>query len=71
VDVGKTLFAQIIEFIPWTSFARIVQRYDGNSGVRALSVSIFEKTEISCALQADDTAINLPTSDNQLNLFNI
>ena len=35
--VGKTLFAQIMEFVPWTSFARIVQRHGGNSGVRTLS----------------------------------
>jgi Domain of unknown function (DUF4372)/Transposase DDE domain len=37
VNAGKTLFAQIMEFVPWTSFARIVQRHGGNSGVRALS----------------------------------
>ena len=35
--VGKPLFAQIMEFVPWTSFARIVQRHGGNSGVRTLS----------------------------------
>jgi Domain of unknown function (DUF4372)/Transposase DDE domain len=35
--VGKTLFAQVMEFVPWTSFARIVQRHGGNSGVRTLS----------------------------------
>jgi Domain of unknown function (DUF4372)/Transposase DDE domain len=35
--VGKTLFAQVMEFVPWTSFARIVQRYGGNAGVRTLS----------------------------------
>ena len=35
--VGKTLFAQVMEFVPWTSFARIVHRYAGNSGVRTLS----------------------------------
>ena len=35
--VGKTLFAQIMEFVPWTSFGRIVDRYGGNSGVRRLS----------------------------------
>ena len=34
---GKTLFAQIMEFVPWTSFTRIVQRYCGNVGVRTLS----------------------------------
>jgi hypothetical protein len=37
VNVGKTLFAQIMEFVPWTSFTRIVDRYDGNAGVRTLS----------------------------------
>ena len=35
--VGKTLFAQVMEFVPWTSFARIVQRHGGNSGLRTLS----------------------------------
>jgi hypothetical protein len=35
--VGKTLFAQIMEFVPWTSFARIVQRYSGGAGARTLS----------------------------------
>jgi hypothetical protein len=37
VNAGKTLFAQVMEFVPWTSFARIVHRYGGNSGVRTLS----------------------------------
>ena len=35
--MGKTLFAQIMEFVPWTSFARIVARHGGDSGVRVLS----------------------------------
>ena len=35
--VGKTLFAQVMEFVPWTSFSRIVHRYQGNAGVRTLS----------------------------------
>ena len=37
MNAGKTLFAQVMEFVPWTSFARIVQRYDGNAGVRTLT----------------------------------
>jgi len=37
VNVGKTLFAQLMEFVPWTSFTRIVHRYAGDSGVRRLS----------------------------------
>ena len=35
--VGKTLFAQVMEFVPWTSFTRIVDRHAGNSGVRTLT----------------------------------
>lgn len=37
MNLGKTLFAQLMEFMPWTSFARIVARYGGDSGVRNLS----------------------------------
>jgi IS4 transposase len=39
--------------------------------LQILSVSVFEKTEISCALQGDNPAIDLPANANQLNLFNI
>ena len=37
MNLGKTLFAQLMEFVPWTSFARIVARHGGDSGVRNLS----------------------------------
>ncbi|WP_027951273.1 IS4 family transposase [Haliea salexigens] len=37
MNVGKTLFAQIMDFIPWTSFARIVDRHAGNAGVRKMT----------------------------------
>ncbi|MDP1595303.1 MAG: transposase, partial [Methylotenera sp.] len=39
--------------------------------LQILSVSIFEKTLISCALQPDTNRIIMPMSDNQLNLFEI
>ena len=37
MNVGKTLFAQLMEFVPWTSFGRIVDRYSGNAGVRRMT----------------------------------
>jgi transposase len=37
MNTGKTLFAQIMDFLPWSTFDRIVSRYDGNRGVRKLS----------------------------------
>jgi hypothetical protein len=33
---GKTLFAQVMDFLPWSSFERIVQRYGGDHRVRTL-----------------------------------
>jgi len=37
VNTGTTLFAQVMEFVPWTSFSRIVERYKGNARVRTLT----------------------------------
>ena len=37
MNVGKTLFAQVMEFVTWSSFSRIVQRYAGDAGVRSPS----------------------------------
>jgi transposase len=37
MNTGKTLFAQLIDFLPWKTFGRIVARYDGDSRVRTLS----------------------------------
>ena len=31
MNIGKTLFAQVMEFIPWSSFSRIVKRYQGDA----------------------------------------
>ena len=33
---GKTLFAQLMDCLPWTTFARIVSRYDGNRYVKTM-----------------------------------
>jgi hypothetical protein len=37
MNVGKTLFAQVMEFVPWKTFGRIVASHQGDSGVRTLS----------------------------------
>src|SRR5674476_660205 len=34
--VGKTLFAQVMEFVPWKTFGRIIERHTGDAGVRTL-----------------------------------
>jgi transposase len=37
MQVGKTLFAQLMDFLPWTTFTRIVGRYGGDHRVRILT----------------------------------
>jgi transposase len=34
---GQTLFAQLMDFVPWTTFARLVERYSGDRRVRSLT----------------------------------
>ena len=36
MNSGKTLFAQVMEFLPWSSFARIVAHYCGDARVSVL-----------------------------------
>ncbi|OYV80086.1 MAG: IS4 family transposase [Ferrovum sp. 34-44-207] len=37
MNVGKTLFAQVMEYVPWKTFGRIIERHNGDSGVRTLN----------------------------------
>jgi hypothetical protein len=37
MNVGKTLFAQVMECVPWKIFGRIVERHGGDAGVRTLN----------------------------------
>jgi hypothetical protein len=36
MNVGKTLFAQVMEFVPSKTFGRIIERHKGDVGVRTL-----------------------------------
>ncbi len=37
MHTGKSLFAQVMDFLPWTTFRRIVTRYRGDYRIRTLS----------------------------------
>ena len=37
MNTGKTLFAQLMDFLPWTTFARIVERHDGDRYMKSLT----------------------------------
>ncbi len=36
MNTGKTIFTQLMDLLPWSTFDRIVTRYGGNRGVRKL-----------------------------------
>ena len=36
MNAGKTLFAQLMEFVPWKTFGCIIERHKGDAGVRTL-----------------------------------
>jgi hypothetical protein len=37
MNTGKTLFAQLMDFLPWTSFTRLVKRYGGDRYAKSLT----------------------------------
>jgi len=37
MNAGKTLFAQLMDFLPWSTFNRYVTRYGGDKGVRTMT----------------------------------
>lgn len=39
MNTGKMLFAQLMDFLPWKTFHRLVTRYDGDYRIRALPCS--------------------------------
>jgi hypothetical protein len=39
VNTGKTLFAQLMDFLPWSTFIRIVARYDGDVRIPTIETS--------------------------------
>ena len=34
VNLGRTLFSQVMDFVPWTSFGYLVRKYGGDVRVR-------------------------------------
>ncbi len=37
MNIGKTLFAQLMDFLPWKTFHRIVERYDGDRYMKSMT----------------------------------
>ena len=62
MNVGKTLFAQVMEFVPWKTFGRVIQRHNGDAGVRTLNcadlLNVPARSTLSDALNLRDWRID-------------
>ena len=70
MNVGKTLFAQVMEFVPWTSFSRIVNRYGGDAGVRRLTCTeqfrVMAFAQLTWRESLRDIEVTLSANSNKL-----
>ena len=70
MNIGKTLFAQVMEFVPWTSFARIVDRYSGNAGVRRMNCAeqfrVMAFAQLTWRESLRDIEVTLGANSNKL-----
>jgi hypothetical protein len=73
MNVGKTLFAQVMEFVPWKTFGRIVERHKGDAGVRTLSCADLFRVMAFAQLTWRDSLRDIETclAANQTKLFHM
>ena len=73
MNIGKTLFAQLMEYVPWKNFGRIIDRYGGDSGVRTLSCADLFRVMAFAQLTWRESLrdIEVCLSANQAKLFHM
>ncbi|MEA2731113.1 MAG: hypothetical protein QOF70_5588 [Acetobacteraceae bacterium] len=49
---GQTSFTQLMEFVPWTTFTRLVERYGGDHRPSGSCVAIEHRFLIDSAIRA-------------------
>jgi hypothetical protein len=72
MNAGRTVFAQLIEHLPLVAIMRKHLKLEASlyQILQILSLTLFEKPPILCALQAIDADANFTENVNQLILFN-
>jgi Domain of unknown function (DUF4372)/Transposase DDE domain len=73
MNVGKTLFAQVMEYVPWKTFGRIIDRHGGDAGVRTLSCADLFRVMAFAQLTWRESLrdIEVCLSANQAKLFHM
>ncbi len=71
--VGKTLFAQVMEYVPWKNFGRIIERHNGDAGVRTLDCANLFRVMVFSQLTWRESLrdIEVCLSSNQAKLFHM
>ena len=60
MHVGQTLFAQVMEFVPWKTFGRIVERHKGDAGVRTLGCAGLSRAYVLICHCQEGTPLRRP-----------
>jgi hypothetical protein len=73
MNMGKTLFAQVMEYVPWKNFGRIVDRHGGDVGVRTLGCADLFRVMVFAQLTWRESLrdIEVCLSANQSKLFHM
>src|SRR5439155_27368200 len=73
MNVGKTLFAQVMEFVPWRTFGRIIERHKGDAGVRTLGCADLFRVMAFAQLTWRESLRDIEAclAANQAKLFNM
>jgi len=73
MNVGKTLFAQVMEYVPWKNFGRIIERRNGDSGVRTLDCADLFRVMVFSQLSWRESLRDIEACllSNQAKLFHI
>ena len=70
MNAGRTLFAQVMEFVPWKTFERIISRHNGNAGVKKLDCAelfrIMTFSQLTGRESLRDIEICLAANQNKL-----
>ena len=73
MNMGKTLFAQVMEYVPWKTFGRIIDRHGGDAGVRTLSCADLFRVMVFAQLTWRESLrdIEVCLTANQAKLFHM
>ena len=73
MNFGKTLFSQVMQFVPWEIFERIINRYNGDAGVRTLKCAEIFRTMAFAQLTWRESLrdIEICLKANQHKLYNM